>query len=305
MRYLLVVFLLITNFSFYSATTIDQSVLGEFNLILSSEDEVLRKLCINTIKSHTEDLFSKYGSVDTVSFFVYITDQNDEFESLTSKNIPSWAAGVAKGNKIVIKSPKQKSMTYNDFNKVLKHEISHLYLSQINTKFPSWFNEGFAMYNAHEFNTDRKVNISWNLLLGKIVPLNQLKDFLSLSKSQSYLYYSQSGASIEAMIFYYGHDILDNILSYTKQGDNFNQAFFKATGGDTIDKFSVKYISYLNDNFRFFFLSQFQKIIFFLIPFLLLLIWFYKRQKNKKIMKLWEIEDQLEDFEDTNNETQN
>ena len=71
MRYLLVVFLLITNFSFYSATTIDQSVLGEFNLILSSQDEVLRKLCINTIKSHTVDLFSKYGSVDTVSFFVY------------------------------------------------------------------------------------------------------------------------------------------------------------------------------------------------------------------------------------------
>ena len=305
MRYLLVVFLLITNFSFYSATTIDQSILGEFNLILSSENEVLRKLCINTIKSHTEDLFSKYGSVDTVSFFVYITDQNDEFESLTSKNIPSWAAGVAKGNKIVIKSPKQKSMTHNNFNKVLKHEISHLYLSQINTKFPSWFNEGFAMYNAHEFNTDRKVNISWNLLLGKIVPLNQLKDFLSLSKSQSYLYYSQSGASIEAMMFYYDHDILDAILSYRKQGDIFNQAFFKATGGDTIDKFSVKYISYLNDNFRFFFLSQFQKIIFFLIPFLLLLIWFYKRQKNKKIMKLWEIEDQLEDFEDTNNETQN
>ena len=305
MRYLLVVFLLITNFSFYSATTIDQSVLGEFNLILSSEDEVLRKLCINTIKSHTVDLFSKYGSVDTVSFFVYITDQNDEFESLTSKNIPSWAVGVARGNKIVIKSPKQKSMTYNDFNKVLKHEISHLYLSQINTKFPSWFNEGFAMYNAHEFNTDRKINISWNLLLGNIVPLNQLKDFLSLSKSQSYLYYSQSGASIEAMIFYYGHDILDDILSYTKQGDNFNQAFLKATEGDTIDKFSIKYISYLNDNFRFLFLSQFQKIIFFLIPFLLLLIWFYKRQKNKKIMKLWEIEDQLEDFENTNNENQN
>ena len=159
MRYLLVVFLLITNFSFYSATTIDQSVLGEFNLILSSEDEVLRKLCINTIKSHTVDLFSKYGSVDTVSFFVYITDQNDEFESLTSKNIPSWAVGVARGNKIVIKSQKQKSMTYNDFNKVLKHEISHLYLSQINTKFPSWFNEGFAMYTANQFDISRKIKL--------------------------------------------------------------------------------------------------------------------------------------------------
>jgi len=305
MRYLLLLFLLIANFNcFYSASTIDQSILGEFNLILSSENEVLRKLCINTIKSHTTNLFSKYGSVNTVSFFIYITNQDNEFESLTSKNIPIWAIGVAKGNKIVIKSPKQKSMTYNNFNKVLQHEISHLYLSQINNKFPSWFNEGFAMYNAHEFNTNRKINISWNLLLGNIVPLNQLKDFLSLSKSQSYLYYSQSGASIKAMIFYYGHDILDNILSYTKQGDNFNQAFFKATGGDTIDQFSVKYISFLNDNFRFLFLNQFQKIIFFLIPFLLLLIWFYKRQKNKKIMKLWEIEDQLEDFEDTKNENQ-
>ena len=303
---LAIVFLLIINFNcFCSISTTGQSTLGEFDLLLSSEKKVLRNLSINTIKSHTANLFSTYGYVDTLSFLVYITNQDEEFKSLTSKNIPEWAVGVAKGNKIVIKSPTQKSRTYDSFNKTLKHEIAHIYLSQINIRFPSWFNEGFAMHTADQFDIRRKINISWNLLLGNIVPLNQLKDFLSLSKSKSYLYYSQSGASIEAIIFYYGHDILDNILSYTKQGQNFNQAFFKATGGDTIDTFSVKYISYLNDNFRFFFLSKFQKIIFFLIPFLLLLIWFYKRQKNKKIMKLWEIEDQLEDFENTNNETQN
>ena len=285
--------------------TIEKSILVEFNLIFSSEEEVLRNLCINTIKSHTTNLFSKYGSVDTVSFFVYITDKDNEFESLTSKNIPTWAAGVTKGNEIIIKSPKQKSMTYDNFNKILQHEISHLYLSQINNRFPSWFNEGFAMYNAHEFNINRKINISWNLLFKRIVNLNQLKNFLSASKSQAYLYYSQSGASIEAMIFYYGDDILDNILFYTKQGDNFNQAFFRATGGDTIDKFSVKYTSYLNNHFRLLFIYRFQKIIFFLIPFLLLLVWFYKKKKNKKIIKLWEIEDQVQDFEDTNNEKKN
>jgi hypothetical protein len=306
MRYLLTALLLIINFNYFcSSSTIEQSILGEFNLIFSSEKEVLRKLCINTIKSHTEDLFSKYGSVETVSFKVYITDQDDEFKSLTSKNIPTWAIGVAQGNRIVIKSPKKKSMTYNNFKKILQHEISHLYLSQINNKFPLWFNEGFSMYNAHEFNINRKINISWNLLLKRIVNLNQLKDFLSLSKSKSYLYYSQSGASIEAMIFYYGNDILYNILFYTKQNNNFSQAFFRATGGDTIDEFSVKYRSYLNNHFRFLFIYQFQKIIFFLIPFLLLLIWFYKRKNNKKIMKLWKIEDQLQDFEDIKNENQN
>jgi len=306
MRYLLIALLLIINFNcFYSSSTIEQSILGEFNLIFSSEKEVLRKLCINTIKLHTEHLFSKYGSVETVSFLVYITDQDDEFKSLTSKNIPTWAIGVAKGNRIVIKSPKKKSMTYNNFKKILQHEISHLYLSQINNKFPLWFNEGFSMYNAHEFNINRKINISWNLLLKRIVNLNQLKDFLSLSKSKSYLYYSQSGASIEAMIFYYGNDILYNILFYTKQNNNFSQAFFRATGGDTIDEFSVKYRSYLNNHFRFLFIYQFQKIIFFLIPFLLLLIWFYKRKNNKKINKLWKIEEQLQDLEDIKNENQN
>ena len=116
MPYLLVVFLFIINLNCsYLASTIEQSILGEFNLIFSSEKEVLRKSCINTIKSHTENLFSKYGSVDTVSFLVYITDQDDEFKSLTSKNIPTWAIGVAKGNKIVVKSPRQKSMTYNNY----------------------------------------------------------------------------------------------------------------------------------------------------------------------------------------------
>ena len=119
MHYLLVVLLLLINFNcFCSTSTIGKSRLGGFNLILSSEKEVLRKICINTIKTHTASLFSKYGSVDSVSFLVHITDQDDEFQSLTSKNIPTWAVGVAKGNKIVVKSPKQKSMTYDNFKKI-------------------------------------------------------------------------------------------------------------------------------------------------------------------------------------------
>ena len=307
---LAVVFSLIINFNYLcSSPIIEQSILGKFNLLFSpefnSEKEILRNLSIKTIKSHTTNLFSTYGPVDTVLFRVYITNQDDEFASLTSENIQPWVTGIAKGNKIVIKSPKQKSMTYDDFNKILQHEISHLYLSQIHNKFPLWFNEGFSMYNAHQFDINRKINISWNLLLRRIVDLKQLKGFLSASKSQAYLYYSQSGASIDAMIFYYGHDILDSILYYTKQYNNFNQAFSRATGGDTVDKFSVKYINYLNNHFRFLFIYQFQKIIFFIIPFLLLVIWFYKKKKNIKKLKLWELEDQLRDFENTKNENRN
>tara|TARA_Y100001960_G_scaffold321013_1_gene394918 strand:- start:213 stop:1145 length:933 start_codon:yes stop_codon:yes gene_type:complete len=297
------VFLLIINFNYFcSISTTGQSTLGKFNLLLSSEKKVLKNLSINTIKSHTANLFSTYGYVDTLSFLVYITDQDDQFKSLTSKNIPEWAVGVAKGNKIVIKSPTQKSRTYDSFNKTLKHEITHIYLSQINNRFPSWFNEGFAMHTADQFDIRRKINISWNLLFKTIINLNQLKNFLSASKSQAYLYYSQSAASIDAMIFYYGDDILDSILFYAKQNKNFNQAFLKATEGDTIDDFSVKYISYLNNYFKFLFIYQFQKIVFFLIPFLLLLVWFYKKRRIKKMMKLWEIEDQLEDLKERENE---
>ena len=177
---LIAVFLLIINFNYFcSISTIDQSTLGEFNLLLSSEKKILRNLSTNTIKSHTANLFSEYGDVDTLSFLVYITDKDEEFKSLTSKNIPAWAVGVAKGNKIVIKSPTQKSRTYDSFNKTLKHEITHIYLSQINKRFPSWFNEGFAMYTADQFDVSRKINISWNLLFKTIVNLNQLKSFLS------------------------------------------------------------------------------------------------------------------------------
>ena len=300
---LIAVFLLIINFNYFcSISTIDQSTLGEFNLLLSSEKKVLRNLSTNTIKSHAANLFSEYGDVDTLSFLVYITDKDEEFKSLTSKNIPAWAVGVAKANKIVIKSPTQKSRTYDSFNKTLKHEITHIYLSQINNRFPSWFNEGFAMYTADQFDVSRKINISWNLLFKTIVNLNQLKNFLSASKSQAYLYYSQSAASIDAMIFYYGDDILDSILFYAKQNKNFNQAFLKATGGDTVDDFSVKYITYLNNHFRFLFIYQFQKIVFFLILFLLLLVWFYKKKRIKKMMKLWEIEEELEDLKERENE---
>ena len=115
------IFLLIINFnSFCSILTAEQSTLGEFNIVQGSEKNVLRNLSVNTIKSHTANLFSIYGYVDTLSFLVYITYEDKEFKSLTSKNIPEWAVGVAKGNKIIIKSPK-KSTTYDSFNKTLKN----------------------------------------------------------------------------------------------------------------------------------------------------------------------------------------
>ena len=188
------------------------STLGLFNIIETTEKDRLHLLIVNTIKSHTHNLFFQYGTVNTAPFSVYITENDIQFKTLTTPKVPSWATGFAKGNEIVIKSPQQKSMSYETFNRILIHEISHIYLHRINNHFPQWFNEGFCMYNAGEFDINRKINISWNLLLNKVVGLSQLKNFLSTSKSVSYLYYSQSGASIEAMIYYYGSDILDSIL---------------------------------------------------------------------------------------------
>lgn len=291
------------NLVFLTASpTQETSALGLFNIISNTEKERMNLLTVNTVKSYTFSLFSEYGPVDKAPFSIYITDDDIQFKSLTTQNIPSWATGFAKGNKAVIKSPQQRSMSYETFNKVLMHEISHIYLNRINKRFPQWFNEGFCMYNAGEFDINRKINISWNLLFNKVVKLSQLKNFLSTSKSESYLYYSQSGASIEALCYYYGSDILDSILYYTKKGNGFYKSFNIATKGDSINEFSKKYIEFINNHYRFLFFYKFQKIIFFIFPLLLLLIWFHKRRKNKKIMQLWEIEEDLEEFEDRKNE---
>ena len=285
-----------------AAPSVETSSLGLFHIISNTEKAKMNLLTVNTVKSHTFNLFSKYGAVDTAHFSIYITDDDVQFKLLTNHNIPLWATGFAKGNKAVIKSPQQRSMSYETFNKILMHEISHIYLNRINKRFPQWFNEGFCMYNAGEFNINRKINISWNLLLNKVVNLSQLNNFLSKSKSESYLYYSQSGASIEAIFYYYGSDILDSILYYTKKGNSFYKSFNIATKGDSVDEFSVKYIDFINSHYRFLFFYKFQKFIFFIFSLLLLIIWFHKKRKNKKIMQLWEIEEDLEGLKDRKNE---
>ena len=97
---------------------------------------------------------------------------------------------------------------------VIVHELSHIYMFRIPgySTLPSWFKEGMAMRSSNEFSLLHKIEISRFIWKKQIIPLLRLKNFRAYSREKVRLAYGESAAAIEALKFYYGEDILINIM---------------------------------------------------------------------------------------------
>ena len=110
------------------------------------------------------------------------------------------------------------------------------------------------------------------------------------------LAYGESAAAVEALEYYYGEEILISILNKMRAGSDFQQALESASDEELLD-FQIKFEIYLENNFNWVFLLRASKYIFVILPIILILGFIYHRRRGKKIVKQWEIEEQLEDLE--------
>ena len=56
----------------------------------------------------------------------------------------------------------------------------------------------------------------------------------------------------------------------------------------------INFQSFLNENYKWVFLLRSGKHFFVILPFMLIFGFYYKSYKNKKILKLWELEEELD-----------
>ena len=81
-----------------------------------------------------------------------------------------------------------------------------------------------------------------------------------------------------------------------KKKYTFWNALFKITGDDKID-FQEKYEFYISNYFLWIFLLNTSNMLFILFPFILILGYLIKKNKNKQIIQKWENEEQIIDKE--------
>ncbi len=296
MHHFLLIMYILLNYIF--SNQFDTS-LGKCSIIINNKNKSDLLSYQKLIQSESLKLISEYGLIDKKPFQIIIPKTKQEFFKI-AKTAPEWGIAIAKSseNKIIIQPASIANISKNRFNEIIIHELNHLYMYRlIDSSFiPSWFLEGMAMKFSNEFSYTDKIEISKALWKQQIIPLDGLNNFNTKNKYVIKLAYAQAASAVNALEYYYGKQITHQIISLLKKKYTFWNALFKITGDDKID-FQEKYEFYISNYFLWIFLLNTSNMLFILFPFILILGYLIKKNKNKKIIQKWENEEQIIDKE--------
>ena len=252
----------------------------QLNIQSSNNDLNLR----NQIISISEMLVQEFGDVNKNKFEVNIINNKKSL-----KQFPNWASGIAFKNKIYILRDKLSST-------VLSHELCHIYQNKIKNSatFPSWFKEGMAMYFSRDFFNKDVSAISESILLDYIIEIDQLSNISKLKNEKEIrLAYQESLYAYKKIVSNYSNSSIVKILDEMKDNKSFEIAFQNIIG-ISLNEFTSNIDDQIKKSGLTTIFFNLPSILIFISSIIIMIIFTYIRFRNKKTIKKWEIEEQLE-----------
>ena len=243
--------------------------------LLNNGNSISDSELIDIIYNEINALNDLYGIIPKKQFSITITNDNS---LRIMSNHWEWSLGITytKPDRIIIKDPALSKISKTKFIKVIKHELNHLMLNRYKFYYtiPRWFKEGLAMKYADEISLNHKISIAKNLYNKNLFDIDKYKNFNHFNRQEFNFAYSLSGVYILVLEKLYGNNITQFII-----------------------------ISYdaIKSHFFWYKLIGLPKNIFSLMPLLLVLGFYIKSKRNKKIREQWELEEKIEDLENSIN----
>lgn len=171
---------------------------------------------------------------------VYLAPDDKSFRYLHDNRLPQWGAAFSElGSQVlginatlVLRSPRPLSL-------VVRHELSHLLLAQRvgGVRIPTWFLEGLAMRQAHEWD----LSDGWELMnlaaRKKLPDLEDLAGAFPRPRDDATLAYGESYVAVEEL-FRERPDALATLTAFIRDRRDFASAF-ATTFGRTPSEFSA------------------------------------------------------------------
>ena len=247
---------------------------------------------IPIINEHINYINSLFGEVQKVSFKIIIKKDNMKYN-----NTFNWSLGITQGNKIIIKDPSISHITKARFYQVLQHELNHIYLNRIalNSDIPRWFKEGFCMEYANESSLRNKLILANEIKNKEIFDIKYINQFFfSNSKKQFNFAYAYSEILVNRLLDTYGEQTVQDILQHIRKGTPFDKAFYLSTL-ITVEDYAEDIYEYIYLKYRWMNLIKFPNFLLIFAPLLVIIGFIGKNIRNKKIIRIWEIEEELEE----------
>jgi hypothetical protein len=151
-------------------------------------------------------------------FKIYMIHSREEMDIAAERKTENWLAGYSFGQKgqiFLFDSDcyiKETGKTIYNTEKLIKHEIAHLYFGEITkTNKPKWLNEGLAEHLAQKKKSDKS--------------LEEIVDCIDCFDDFLFEHYRTSSKLIELLITKYGKEKLLALLESLKNKEKFFSAF--------------------------------------------------------------------------------
>ena len=252
---------------------------------------------INTIEQEIQKMHQIYGSIRQNNFSIII----DSNQAISSRHPHwKWSLGITykTPDKIVLKDPALSKISWRKFQQVIAHELNHIMLNRTQHYYtiPRWFKEGFAMKTADEISMYHKLKIASNTNNPILFNLADYSRFTDMNKQEFHFAYALSSASILLLEKIYGDHTCDRIVLNLIEGFSFQESFYNATGFE-IENFYKIFYDEIKKNFFWFKFINLPKNLFAIMPLILVVGFYIKSYRNKKIIEQWKLEEELEDTE--------
>jgi hypothetical protein len=153
------------------------------------------------------------GFTDSVT--ILLAPNGEIFDSLTGGSLPEWGTAAAFPERMTVVLQADEGPTT-----VLRHELAHLALHASVPHTPVWFQEGYAVWAAGEWNRFESLRINLALVLGRVPSLRDLSRQLREGRSRAGAAYALAGTVVAKLDGIAGEEGLVRLVSaYRESGD--------------------------------------------------------------------------------------
>lgn len=229
---------------------------------------------------------------------IYLAQTKSEFYQVTRGTVPRWAGGVATPgeNKIVVKSPQFFGQGV-PLETLTLHEITHLLVHQATdgNYIPRWLNEGLCVVLSGEARTGSLARLGRAAAAKRLMGLPRVDDVLRFSAHDADLACAESRSAAEYLVDRFEWQAVRDLLSYVKDGMEFDEAFYLSTGVG-YETWQVEWIEYAEQRYLWVMFLDIDNMIWILIVlFGVVVMTFVFVRQRMQIRKMKDEEDEYGD----------
>ncbi|UCG53184.1 MAG: hypothetical protein JSW58_06420 [Candidatus Latescibacterota bacterium] len=216
-----------------------------------AKDQKVAEKVASICTERLPDLSHELGLDAVKPFHVFLIPDMPAYRKKLGLRVPEWGVAFAfTENQIMLVDVVKAANAWNSLEKVIPHELSHLLLAQRveGVRFPLWFMEGLAQWQAHEWS----ILESWRLMeavWGNRAPsLAQISSSLPANETQVRDAYRVAYAAFLHR-FEERTELIPAFLNETERRRDFGEAF-EAFWGESEFDYYARFAEHLSAKYR-------------------------------------------------------